>query len=195
MSVLVWFGITEIVLFSSWCCDGSFPGLVTKGTNNHRVHCHHEVIQGVDVMVEGDEFECPDCGSSFSYGTVSCPGCGVEIDWDPSEELETEEVEVEGLTLVDPRLPPEEPLDEVPDKLFSRFGLVWAVITVLAFSGTVLLLNWDTWIRGEAESSIGDTQRMMIYAGAIVTTVFAFLTIYDLLKGGVLPQDANEQRV
>jgi len=146
-------------------------------------------------MVEGDEFECPDCGSSFSYGTVSCPGCGVEIDWDPGEELETEEVEVEGLTLVDPRLPPEEPLEEVPDRLFSRFGLVWAVITVLAFSGTVLLLNWDTWIRGEAESSIGDTQRMMIYAGAIVTTFFAFLTIYDLLKGGVLPQDANEQRV
>lgn len=59
----------------------------------------------------------------------------------------------------------------------------------------MLLLNWDTWIRGEAESSIGDDQRMMIYAGAIVTTVFAILTIFDLLKGGVLPQDAKEQRV
>ncbi len=146
-------------------------------------------------MGDGDEFECPDCGSSFSYGTVSCPGCGVEIDWDPGDDLETEEVEVEGLTLVDPRLPAEEPPEEVPERLFSRFGLVWAVLTVLAFMGTVLLLNWDIWIRGEAESSIGDTQRMMIYAGAITTTVFAILTIIDLLKGGVQPQDAKKQRV
>lgn len=141
-------------------------------------------------MGDGDAFECPDCGSSFSYGTVSCPGCGVEIEWDPADELE-----VEGLTLVDPRLPAEEPLEEVPERVFSRFGLVWAVLTVLAFTGTVLLLNWDTWIRGEAESSIGDTQRMMIYAGAIATTAFAILTIIDLFRGGDAPQDATEQGV
>ena len=152
--------------------------------------------RGVDIMGDGDAFECPDCGSSFSYGTVSCPGCGVEIEWDPGDELETEEVEVEGLTLVDPRLPAaEEPPEEVPDRVFSRFGLVWAVLTVLAFTGTVLLLNWDIWIRGEAESSIGDTQRTMIYTGAIATTAFAILTIIDLLRGGAAPQDATEQRV
>ncbi len=79
--------------------------------------------------------------------------------------------------------------------MFSRFGLVWAVLTVLAFTGTVLLLNWDIWIRGEAESSIGDTQRTMIYTGAIATTAFAILTIIDLLRGGAAPQDATEQRV
>jgi len=146
-------------------------------------------------LENGDEFECPDCGSSFSYGTVSCPGCESVIDWDPGEELETEEVEVEGLTLVDPRLPPEESREEVPERLFSRFGLVWAVLSIGAFAGTVLLLNWDTWIRGEAVSSIGESQRMMIYAGAITTTVFAVLTIYDLLKRDVLPQDITEQGV
>ncbi|MCK4970024.1 MAG: hypothetical protein KAS77_05835, partial [Thermoplasmata archaeon] len=102
----------------------------------------------------------------------------------------------EGLTLVDPRLPAaEEPPKEVPDRVFSRFGLVWAALTVLAFTGTVLLLNWDIWIRGEAESSIGDTQRMMIYTGAIATTAFAILTIIDLLRGGAAPQDTTEQRV
>ena len=144
-------------------------------------------------MGNGDEFECPDCSSSFSYGTVSCPGCDGVIDWDLDEEMDT--VEVEGLTLVDPRLPPEEPREEVPDRLLSRFGLIWAVLSIGAFAGTVLLLNWDTWIRGEAESSIGDSQRMMIYAGATTTTVFAVLTIYDLLKRGVLPREVTEQGV
>jgi len=35
-----------------------------------------------------EQFECPECGKLFGVGTVSCPGCGMEFEWD---EEETEE--------------------------------------------------------------------------------------------------------
>lgn len=146
-------------------------------------------------MGEGDAFECPDCGSSFTLGTGTCPGCGVELEWDEADELEAEENMEEPLQLVDPRLPPEERGTDPEERVFSRFGLVFALLTIVAFVGTVVLLNWDTWIRGEPEASIGDTQRMLIYAGAVATTIFAVLTIFDLLRGGPTPQEAVEQRV
>jgi hypothetical protein len=75
--------------------------------------------------------------------------------------------------------------------MFSRWGLLSAVLTVLAFVGTVLLLNWDVWVRGEASASIGDQQRTLIYTGAVVTTVLAVFTIVDLLRHGPSPQDRS----
>jgi hypothetical protein len=146
-------------------------------------------------MAGGDEFECPDCGSPFPLGTARCPGCGVELEWDDTDGLEAEEVMHEPLELVDPRLPPREGNPPATDRVFSRLGLLGAALTVAAFIGTTVLLNWDTWVRGEAEASVGDTQRLLIYAGAVATTVFALLTIYDLLRGGPTPQDALEQGV
>ena len=136
-------------------------------------------------MGDGGPFECPDCGRSFSYGTSSCPGCGVDLEWDDEEEATTDEVGDEGLRLVDPRLLPVEGRQAMPgeERIFSRWGLVFALLTVLAFVGTVLLLNWDVWIRGEETPSIGDQQRTLIYVGAVTTTVFAVLTIIDLLMG------------
>ncbi|UCC94151.1 MAG: hypothetical protein JSW25_05685 [Thermoplasmata archaeon] len=131
-------------------------------------------------MGRGNEYECPDCGASFGFGKEECPSCGVEIDWDGTESVEIGE---EPVRLVDPRLP--EVREEVvpPEPIFSRWGLIFVLLTVLAFSGTVLLMRWDTWVRGEEVDSIGDSQRTLIYAGTFATTAFAILAILDIMRG------------
>jgi hypothetical protein len=131
-------------------------------------------------MGKGEEYECPDCGASFGFGEDSCPGCGADVDWD---DVRGVEIGNEPTRLVDPRLEPVR--DEVvpPEPVFSRWGLVFTVLTALGFAGTLLLMRWDTWVRGAAEDSIGDDQRPLIYAGAIATTVFAILAILDIVRG------------
>jgi hypothetical protein len=131
-------------------------------------------------MGSGEEYECPDCGTPFGFGTEECPSCGVGIDWDDTQGVEIGKGPVR---LVDPRLP--RLRDEVvpPEPIFSQWGLAFMLLTVVAFLGTLLLMRWDTWVRGEAVDSIGDDQRTLIYAGAVATTVFAILTILDIMRG------------
>jgi hypothetical protein len=131
-------------------------------------------------MGSGDDYECPDCGASFDFGEECCPECGVDIDWD---DVEGVEIEREPVRLVDPRLPTVR--DEVvpPEPVFSRWGLVFAVLTLLGFVATLLLMRWDTWVAGDAEDVIGDDQRTMIYAGAVATTAFAVLAVVDIVRG------------
>lgn len=130
-------------------------------------------------MGKRGEYECPDCGAPFGFGEQKCPDCGVVMDWDGTEAVVIED---EAIRLVDPRLP--ELRDEVlpPDPVFSRWGQIFTLLTALAFLGTLLLIRWDTWVRGAPEDSIGEDQRMLIYAGAVATTAFAILAILDILR-------------
>lgn len=131
-------------------------------------------------MGKGDEYECPECGGAFGFGQGQCPECGVGIDWDDARGVE---IGREPDTLVDPRLPLVKEELVPPEPIFSRWGLAFLLLTVLAFSGTVVLMRWDTWVQGAAEDSVGDDQRTLIYAGAVATTVFAILAILDIFRG------------
>ena len=137
-------------------------------------------LVGGGTLGEGEVYECPECGTSFGYGEGECPDCGVELDWDDTEAVE---IGQGPMRLVDPQLP--EAREEVvpPGPVFSRWGLVFALLTAVAFLGTLLLLRWDTWVRGGAEDSIGDDQRALIYAGAVATTAFAIMAILDIIRG------------
>ena len=138
-------------------------------------------------MGKGDEYECPDCGTSFGFGQAECPDCGVEMDWDETQGVEIGE---EPAKLVDPRLPQIEE-EMVPlEPVFTRLGLVLMLLTCLAFIGTILLMRWDTWVQGASVDSIGDDQRMLIYAGSVATTALAILAILDILKGQTKPVGA-----
>jgi predicted RNA-binding Zn-ribbon protein involved in translation (DUF1610 family) len=136
--------------------------------------------RGVDVMEDGVEYECPDCGSGFTIDFDNCPGCGVELDWGDAEVAIDED-----LGGPPPDEESEQPHGEVADEgsLFSRTGEIFASLTVLGFLATVLLIRWDTWVRGTAEDSIGDNQRVLIYLGSLVTMTFALLTIWDIIRG------------
>jgi hypothetical protein len=140
-------------------------------------------------MGEGEEYECPDCGTSFGFGEGECPNCGVDLDWDDTEAVE---IGHEPMRLVDPQLP--EVSEEVvpPEAVFSKYGMVFALLTAVAFLGTLLLIRWDTWIAGAAEDSIGDDQRLLIYAGAVATIAFALMAIFDIMRGQTKATGAAE---
>jgi hypothetical protein len=138
------------------------------------------VTMGEDAMGNGDDYECPECGASFAFGEDSCPGCGVDMDWD---DVTAVEIGREPTRLIDPRLEGQENKTASPEPVFSRWGTVFALLTALGFLGTLLLLRWDTWVRGAPEDAIGDDQRILIYAGAVATTVFAILAILDIVRG------------
>ena len=131
-------------------------------------------------MGNGDDYECPECGASFGFGEGCCPECGVALEWD---DLVGVEVAREPARLVDPRLPGVRDHVVPPEPIFSRWGLLFTLLTAVGFAGTLLLMRWDTWVRGAAEDSIGDDQRLLIYAGAVTTTVFAVLAILDIVRG------------
>jgi hypothetical protein len=135
-------------------------------------------------MGRGEEYECPDCGASFGFGQDNCPGCGADVDWD---DVKGVEIGNEPTRLVDPRLEPVREEVVPPEPVFSQWGLVFTLLTALGFAGTLLLMRWDTWVRGAAEDSIGDDQRLLIYAGAVATTVFAILAILDIVRGQSKP--------
>jgi len=135
-------------------------------------------------MGKVDEYDCPDCGTSFGFGQEQCPNCGVEMDWDDTEGVE---IGNEPVRLVDPRLPPDEDDMIPPEPEFTRLGLVLMMLTGLAFLATILLMRWDTWVQGAAEDSIGDDQRVLIYAGAVATAAFAILAILEIFRGQTKP--------
>lgn len=95
---------------------------------------------------------------------------------------EPDEEEASGETVPDP---------VVDEQTLSRFGLVFAVLCIVAFSATVLLTRWDTLLNGEAVESIGSRQLLMIYTSAVTTIVFALLTILDTMGIGRRPMAAG----
>ena len=127
---------------------------------------------------EGQDYECPECGTDFAAGTVRCPGCGVGIEWDedPPEEVVPDlgdRLERIQRTLDGGR--------ERSEPVFSRYGLAFAMLTLLAFFATVLVIRWDTLVSGAEVDHIGESQRLVVYSGAIATTVFAVLSIIDVV--------------
>jgi hypothetical protein len=128
---------------------------------------------------DGAEYECPDCGSSFAEGTERCPGCGAEVEWEgapiaPSSEIEKASRDLDRLQ--------DDPSMVEAESVLSRLGTVFALLTVLGFLGTLLILRWDTWVQGAEVDSIGDNQRLMVYGGAVATMAFAVASIIDVLR-------------
>jgi endogenous inhibitor of DNA gyrase (YacG/DUF329 family) len=127
-------------------------------------------------MEDDLDFLCPECGTPFTEGAASCPGCGVPLDWEEEEEYPHPEDVLEGGPTIEPTGP------ELHGGLFSTTGLVFAFLTMVAFIATVLALRWDTWIGGEPEETIGDRQLILIYAGAAGTAICAIIALVDSLR-------------
>jgi len=129
-------------------------------------------------MPEDEVYECPKCGAPITTKMSSCPTCGIELEW------EEEEVEIPEEDLATaPEEPP--PTPAKGPKLYvglSIIGLVFALLTVVAIIGTVVLLNYDTWIDGADENNIGDTQIMYVYAAVAGIVVCALIVVFDFMK-------------
>jgi hypothetical protein len=130
------------------------------------------------MAMEGLEYECPECGSGFTEGVDRCPGCGVGIEWDEDDPEEAIPDLDERLERIQQTL---EVGHEGSERVFSRYGLAFALLTLLAFFATVLVIRWDTLVQGAEVDLIGESQRLVVYAGAIATTIFAVLSIIDVV--------------
>ena len=52
----------------------------------------------VDLLKDDDkplEYECPECGASFTEGTPECSGCGLHFEWSEEPVYECPECGVE----------------------------------------------------------------------------------------------------
>jgi DNA-directed RNA polymerase subunit RPC12/RpoP len=65
---------------------------------------------------------------------------------------------------------------------FTRVGLVFAVLALLALGFSVVMARYDTWIQGAAEESMGDNQRMLFYGGLMAFAVLILLAVFDLFR-------------
>jgi uncharacterized Zn finger protein (UPF0148 family) len=181
---------------------------------------------------ENEQFECPECKTLFGLGTVSCPGCGMEFEWDEEQteealdELIEQVEEGEGTEVpYDPSPEPEVVADTTPDevteapydptpepevvaaiaavetaeppleeapmavgeppakkKALSMLGIVFAFLAVVSVIGLLVVLNYDTWIDGAEENSIGDTQIMYVYLAAIAVVVCILVVVFDFVR-------------
>ena len=135
-------------------------------------------------MPEDVAYECPECGAPITTKMSSCPSCGIELEWDEVVPEPQEEVEIpEEYLSTAPEEPP--PTPAKGPKLYvglSIIGLVFALLTVVAIIGTVVLLNYDTWIDGADENNIGDTQIMYIYGAVAGIVVCALIVVFDFVK-------------
>ena len=124
--------------------------------------------------------ECPHCGELVEEGLEECPSCGSELD-----SLVEQAVEEEGEHPVEdePTRTGEAPAGP-PTKVrpLSVLGLAFAVLTVVSVIGLVLVLNHDTWIAGEDESSIGDTQMMYVYLAVVAVVVCVAVVAWDWMR-------------
>ncbi len=67
-------------------------------------------------------------------------------------------------------------------KIFTTIGLFCIVLTVLSVMALVVLYQWDIWISGSSESSLGERQMTAIYATLILLFVFLIITLADIYQ-------------
>ena len=66
--------------------------------------------------------------------------------------------------------------------IFGVLGLIFGILTVLAVIGTILVLRWDTWIKGAAEENIGDYQMSYVYLGTVGIVVGAVGSLFNVYR-------------
>ena len=74
---------------------------------------------------------------------------------------------------------------------FTRVGLVFVTLAIMALVFTVVMARYDTWIQGEAVESMGDNQRMMFFAGLGIFAICILIAVADLLRAPKRAKDID----
>jgi hypothetical protein len=65
---------------------------------------------------------------------------------------------------------------------FSKLGLAFLSLAIIAIIGTIILARYDTIIQGAAEESVGDQQRLYIYLGVVGIIVCGAIAGIDAMR-------------
>ena len=105
----------------------------------------------------------------------------IEPPYDPSREPE---VGAAAVSYEPTEVPPEEALEGpvAKKKALSMLGIAFAVLTIVSVIGLMVVLNYDTWINGDAENNIGDTQIMYVYLAVTAVIVCLLLVVFDFIR-------------
>ena len=155
-------------------------------------------------MPKDEAYECPECGAPITTDMSKCPSCRIDLDWDEEEETLDElmasadkllrsveeyeagpeprgEVEIPEEDLA---TPPEEP-PPIPAKGLKRYGplslwgVIFALLFVLAIILTLVAANYDVWVQGAEEENIGPNQQNAIYLGIAGIVVCLLVVVWD----------------
>ena len=142
---------------------------------------------------------CPGCGMAFEWDEEQTEEAldelieqveetkevETESEYDPSSEPDVVEAEAPV------EAPAEVPLEEAPmvlekpvakKKALSMLGMAFAVLAVVSVIGLMVVLNYDTWINGDAENNIGDTQMTYVYLAVVAVIVCIMITVFDFMR-------------
>ena len=124
--------------------------------------------------------ECPHCGELVDEGLESCPSCESElerlVDEAVDQQMEAPD-EAHEPTRPEPSVGPQS-----KGRPLSIVGIAFVVLAVVCIIGLLLVLNYDTWIAGEDESHIGDTQMMYVYLAVVAVVVCIVLVAWDWMR-------------
>ncbi len=150
------------------------PEVVASSASDEVTEPPYDPSPGLDVVAVSDSDE------------------ETESPYDPSPEPEVvataasyEEMEAPA------EVPAEVPMEEGPmaleepvakKKALSMLGIAFTVLTIVSVIGLMVVLNYDTWIKGDAENHIGDTQIMFVYLGVAAVIVCLLVVVFDFMR-------------
>ena len=156
--------------------------------------------------------KCPGCGMEFEWdeeegdaetsvdellGDIEQDEADARVDEVPEEEaVEGAEETPEPEPVSEPELEPEpdlepepepEPMPAVAPKAQGgpgkMLGLIFLGLAVVALVGTLVIANYDVWIQGAAEESMGDRQQMFLYLGIVGVIVCGAIGMLYTMRG------------
>jgi hypothetical protein len=147
---------------------------------------------------------CPGCGMEFEWDEDETEEALDELIEQVEEGAEARDADTDlpGTPMLEPEVtpPPEIPEPEPgpepepepytsagvePPKgkrPLSILGWVFVILAVIAVIGTVVLLNYDTWVQGADENNIGDTQMMYVYLAVAGIVVCLLIVVFDYVR-------------
>jgi hypothetical protein len=65
---------------------------------------------------------------------------------------------------------------------FTAIGVTAVLMTVISLMALLVLMNYDTWVKGEVDGSIGDQQLRAIYTAIMGVVLFGSISAIDALR-------------
>ena len=67
-------------------------------------------------------------------------------------------------------------------KVFTPIGVLFIVLAILTVLALIVLYQWDVWITGNSESSLGERQMTAIYVTIILLVIFLTFSMVDVYR-------------